>query len=160
MHPAQDTSAWLILLESSESQLYRGVSHFLRRKFGEKWKLPYGENFWSILTSGTQYWISLHQVYVRWNAWGFLGSVGVGEETFQRISKDLWEISGTKYFRDEWMVTLGKITVFLLNGAQNIFCPSEKCFDRTLFTDRAISSLRKAISSPDSFSRWYCRIVG
>ena len=39
MHPAQDTSAWLILLESSESQLYRGVSHFLRRKFCEKWKL-------------------------------------------------------------------------------------------------------------------------
>ena len=38
MHPAQDTSAWLILLESSESQLYRGVSHFLMRKFCEKWK--------------------------------------------------------------------------------------------------------------------------
>ena len=30
MHPAQDTSALLILLESSESQLYRGASHFCR----------------------------------------------------------------------------------------------------------------------------------
>ena len=28
MDSAQDTSAWLILLESSESQLYRGVSFF------------------------------------------------------------------------------------------------------------------------------------
>ena len=27
MHPVQDTSAWLMLLESSESQLYRGGSH-------------------------------------------------------------------------------------------------------------------------------------
>ena len=27
MHPAQDTSAWLMLPESSESQLYRGVIH-------------------------------------------------------------------------------------------------------------------------------------
>ena len=36
MHPAQDTSAWLSLLESSETQLHRSVSHFLRRKFREK----------------------------------------------------------------------------------------------------------------------------
>ena len=36
MHPAQDSSARLMVLESSESQLYRGVSHFLRRKFCEK----------------------------------------------------------------------------------------------------------------------------
>ena len=44
MHPAQDTSAWLILLESWGSQLYRGVSHFLSRKFCEKWKLQWLSN--------------------------------------------------------------------------------------------------------------------
>ena len=49
----QDIIAWLILPESWESQLHHGVSHFLRRKFCEKWKFAvYNEllNFWSILT--------------------------------------------------------------------------------------------------------------
>ena len=71
MHPAQDTSAWLILLESWESQLYRGVSQFLRRKFCEKWKLAVWKELlkhfdvrYSILTD----WVLLHKVNVRWNA--------------------------------------------------------------------------------------------
>ena len=53
IHLMQDIIAWLILLESWESQLHHGVSHFLRRKFCEKWKFAvYNEllNFWSILT--------------------------------------------------------------------------------------------------------------
>ena len=55
MHPAQDTRAWLTLLESSESQLYRGVSHSLRRKFCKKWKL----SVWKELLKhfDVRYWI-------------------------------------------------------------------------------------------------------
>ena len=39
VHLLQNTIAWLILLESWESQFYRGVNHLSRRKFGPKWKL-------------------------------------------------------------------------------------------------------------------------
>ena len=60
MHPAQDTSAWLILLESSESQLNGVVDHFLRRKFCRKWRLAVWKNtfeaFWRQVPNTESYY--------------------------------------------------------------------------------------------------------